>query len=205
MTDIAPLLEHWGYMAIFLIVVLGNVSVPVPEETALILGGYLAWRGELDFPVVLAVGIVSAVIGDNVGYWIGRAYGRGLLDRLRRLTRVPPERFDRMQRFVIRYGLLAVFLARFIAGLRFAAGPLAGALGLRVRSFVIGNVLGALLFVPVVVGAGYAMGLGFGHYVERGLRILGEAEYIVLGGVVLAVTVFVVMRIRQALRDTRAS
>src|SRR5215472_11392990 len=83
MTDIAPLLEHWGYFAIFLIVVLGNVSVPVPEETALIVGGYLAWRGELQFPVVLAVGIVSAVVGDNVGYWIGRAYGRGLLDRLR--------------------------------------------------------------------------------------------------------------------------
>jgi len=110
-----------------------------------------------------------------------------------------------MQRFVIRYGLLAVFLARFIAGLRFAAGPLAGALGVRVRSFVIGNVLGALFFVALAVGAGYAMGLGFGHYVEHGLRILGALKYIVLGGIVLLVTAVVILRIRRAFRGTGAS
>lgn len=205
MPDIAPLLGHWGYVAIFLIVVLGNVGAPVPEETTLILAGYLAWRGELKFPVVLAVAIVSAVVGDNVGYWIGRGYGGDVLERLRRLTRVSPERFNRMQWFVIRYGLLAVFVARFITGLRFAAGPLAGALGLRVRTFVIGNVLGALVFVPVAVGAGYAIGLGFGDYVERGRRILGEAEYILLGGAVLVVTVVALVRIRRAFRDTGVS
>ena len=205
MPDIGPLLGHSGYLAIFLIVVLGNVGVPVPEETTLVLAGYLAWRGELRFPLVLAVGIVSAVVGDNVGYWIGRGYGGGVLDRLRRLTRVSPERFMWMQRFVIRYGLLAVFLARFITGLRFAAGPLAGALGLRVRSFVVGNVLGALVFVPLVVGAGYAIGLGLGDYVERGRRILGEAAYILLGGAVLVVAVVALVRIRRAFRDTAAS
>jgi len=205
MPDIAPLLEHWGYLAIFLIVALGNVSVPVPEETVLILAGYLVWRGELQFPMVLAVGIVSAVIGDNVGYWIGRGYGKDILDRIRRLTHVSPERFNRMQRFVMRYGLLAVFLARFIAGLRFAAGPLAGALGVRVRSFVVGNVLGALVFVPLAVSAGYAMGLGFGRYVEHGRRIVGEAGYTLLGCIALVVSVFVAVRIRRAFRGTGSS
>ena len=72
MPDIGPLLGDWGYLAIFLIVVLGNVGLPVPEETTLILAGYLVWRGELRFPIVLAVGITSAVGGDSLGYWIGR-------------------------------------------------------------------------------------------------------------------------------------
>ena len=199
MPDIGPLLGHWGYLGIFLVVVLGNVGVPVPEETTLILAGYLVWRGELQLPMVLAVAIVSAVIGDNAGYWIGRRYGPRALDWLRQLSHTSPGRFEWMQEFVARYGLLGVFLARFITGLRFAAGPLAGALGLRVRSFVAGNVLGALVFVPLAVGAGYALGLGFGR------RILSEVEYVVLGGAVLIVGTVALLRIRRAFRATAIS
>src|SRR6266571_1739291 len=80
MLDVGGLIGHWGYLAILLIVVLGNVGLPVPEETALIAAGYLVWRGELRLPLVLAVGIVSAVAGDNVGYWLGRRYGQAAVE-----------------------------------------------------------------------------------------------------------------------------
>ena len=200
MPDVGPLLGHWGYLAIFLIVVLGNVGVPVPEETTLILAGYLAWRGELRLPVVLGVGILSAVAGDNVGYWIGRRYGGAVLDRLRRLTQVSPGRFERMRGFVIRRGSLAVFLARFVAGLRFLAGPLAGALGIRVRPFMLGNVLGAVVFVPLAVAAGYGVGVGFGSYVEGARRVLGEVEHLLLIGAVLVMGTMLLFRIRRVLR-----
>src|SRR6058998_386729 len=130
MTDLPQLIGHWGYVAIFVVVVLGNVGLPLPEETVLALAGYLVWRGELRLPLVLAVGIVSAVAGDNVGYWLGRRYGQGILERLRAAIGVTPERFESMRRFVARYGSLGVASARFIAGLRFVAGPLAGAMHL---------------------------------------------------------------------------
>src|SRR5574341_1666084 len=68
MLDPNELIGHWGYSAIFLAVVLGNVGMPVPEEAILALAGYLVWRGKLRLPLVLAVGIASAAAGDNLGY-----------------------------------------------------------------------------------------------------------------------------------------
>jgi membrane protein DedA with SNARE-associated domain len=205
MPDIGPLLGDWGYLAIFLVVVLGNVGLPVPEETTLILAGYLVWRGELRFPIVLGVGIISAVGGDNVGYWIGRRYGGGALDRFRTLIQVSPGRFERMRGFLIRYGPLAVFSARFLAGLRFLAGPLAGALGIRLRPFMIGNVLGAVVFVPLAVGAGYAVGVGLGAYVEHVRRLLGEVEHLLLIGAVMVIGVLLSLRVLRAFRAVPGS
>ena len=77
-----------------------------------------------------------------------------------------------------RHGPFGVFAARFIPGLRFMAGPLAGAAGLRPLAFLGANLLGALLYVPYAVGIGYAVGYGLGPYVERIERV----EYLVLIG-----------------------
>jgi len=76
MPDLRPLIEHWGYVAIFVFVILGNLGIPVPEESILVMAGYLVWQGELRLPLVLLVGIFSAISGDNLGYWIGRRYGQ---------------------------------------------------------------------------------------------------------------------------------
>src|SRR4029453_6556637 len=76
MPDLSALLEHWRYPAIFAAVILGNCAPPVPEETVLALGGFLAQRGELHLPTVIAVGVLAAIVGDNIGYWLGRRYGR---------------------------------------------------------------------------------------------------------------------------------
>jgi membrane protein DedA with SNARE-associated domain len=75
------LVAHWGYGAIFVAVLLGNVGVPIPEETILALSGYLAQRGDLRLPTVLVVAFVSAVLGDNLGYWLGRRCGRAAIER----------------------------------------------------------------------------------------------------------------------------
>ena len=72
MLDLGQLISHWGYLAIFLFVILGNLGLPAPEESILVLAGYLVWQGKLRLPLVLAVGILSAIAGDNLGYWIGR-------------------------------------------------------------------------------------------------------------------------------------
>ena len=79
--DATELLSHWGYGAIFLGVILGNFGLPVPEETILALGGYLAQRGELRLPLVIVISFVSAVTGDGFGYWLGRRYGRAAIER----------------------------------------------------------------------------------------------------------------------------
>src|SRR5262249_19309925 len=181
MTDLPQLIGHWGYVAIFVVVVLGNVGLPLPEETVLAVAGYLVWRGDLDLSAVVAVGIVSAVLGDNLGYWLGRRYGRAALPRYARWVLGHPERFGAMEAFVARRGSFAVFAARFIPGVRFMAGPLAGGLGMHFSPFLVANVTGALVYVPVAVGAGYAIGYGLGEYVERLHRLMGQVEILILG------------------------
>jgi membrane protein DedA with SNARE-associated domain len=196
--DITELVGHWGYLAVFVIVVVGNVGVPVPEETALLAAGYLVWRGDLRWSLVLLVGIVSAVAGDNVGYWLGRRYGPRVLERFRRLIGISPSRFLSMRTFIVRWGPLGVFVARFLPGLRFLAGPLAGAVGLHFAAFITANVLGALLYVPALVAAGYIVGYGAGAYLEWLLQALGPVEYIVLAVPVIVVASVLAWRAGRA-------
>src|SRR5438552_11241064 len=161
MPDVSQLITDWGYAGIFLVVILGNIGVPVPEETVLAAAGYLVWSGRLQLVPVLIVALVSAVAGDNFGYWLGRRYGRAAVERYGRWL-LKPARVVVAESFVSRYGALAVCVARFVGGFRFLAGPLAGAAGLPFRSFWCGNLLGAVLFVPSGVGIGYAIGYGLG-------------------------------------------
>lgn len=83
-----------------------------------------------------------------------------------------------MQTFINRYGPFAVFLARFTPGLRFMAGPLAGTVRMPVLKFVVSNTIGALLYVPLMVAAGYGVGYGFGQTIERAQRAVGEVEHL---------------------------
>ncbi len=184
------IVAHWGYGAIFALVVLGNIGVPVPESSVLWVAGYLVWKGRLQLPLVLLVGIVGAVVGDNLGYWIGRRYGQPTVERYGHWAHLTPPRLATMRRFVHRYGPFGVFIARFVTGLRFMAGPLAGSMGLPPVSFFVANVLGALCYVPIMVGAGYAVAYGFGHYVKRMQHGVSMIEYLLLlGGILLGLLV----------------
>jgi len=165
MSDLGQLIAYWGYPAIFVVVVLGNVGLPVPKETTLT--GYLVWQGYFRLSIVLAVGVISAVAGDNIGYWLGRRYGPAAVARVAQWAAVNAERMESMRRFMVRHGALAVILGRFFPGLRFMAGPLAGAAGLGFRSFFVANTLGAMVFVPYGVGLGYALGYGLAPYVAE--------------------------------------
>ncbi|HSB70276.1 MAG TPA: DedA family protein [Candidatus Methylomirabilis sp.] len=201
MPNLTELVTHWGYLAIFVVVVLGNLGLPVPEETILALSGYLVWRGQLRLWLVILVGVTSAIAGDNMGYWFGRRYGQSYLERYGHWILGGPGRLESMRRFMSRHGEGGVFAARFIAGLRFLAGPLAGATGLRPAHFIVANTLGAIVYVPFAVGAGYAVGYGFGPYIERFRRAVGEVEHVVL---ILAILGTIATLGRRALQAARA-
>lgn len=202
MPDLTPLIAHWGYSAIFLFVLLGNLGLPVPEEAILVLAGYLTWQRDLRLPLVLLVGILSAVAGDNLGYWIGRRYGQKGVERYGQRVLLTHARMEATRRFVTRYGPLGVFAARFIPGLRFMAGPLAGSAGLRPPVFMTANALGAALYVPAMVAAGYAVGYGLGDYVKQFERVAGRVEHVVL---IAAVLLTAALLVRRILRGRRVS
>ena len=191
MLDLPEILAQWGYLAIVIIVVLGNVGLPIPEETVLLWSGYLAWTGELSLPMVILAGLTGAIGGDNFGFRIGRRCGRSLLHRDHGFFGTAPAGLDRMERLVARYGVSAVFVARFVPGLRALAGPLAGVTNLPFARFFTANALGALIFVPIVVGLGYSSGPTVGAHVKRLRGSLRHGELLAVVGLLAAVIALV--------------
>ncbi|MBE9100594.1 DedA family protein [Vacuolonema iberomarrocanum] len=157
--DTAKELAHqYGYWTIFFGIMLENAGVPIPGETITLVGGFLAGEGELGYRGVLASAIAGAVLGDNVGYWLGVLGGWKLLVRIGTLFRVSEERLlDAKKRFS-ENAEKAVFLGRFVALLRIFAGPLAGIAGMPYPSFFLCNLAGAITWGSIMVTLSYFVG-----------------------------------------------
>src|SRR3954471_13025787 len=171
-----------------------SMGLPLPGETALIAAGILASRGNFDIVAVIALAAVAAIVGDNVGYLIGRKGGRALLLRHPRLRRYGERALARGEPFFARHGAKAVFLGRWFAGLRIAAAWLAGINRMRWASFLFWNATGG---IPRAVSVG-VLAYALGHSAERVLKTAGVVG---AGGVVLGgVAAFVWLRLRRRRR-----
>jgi membrane protein DedA with SNARE-associated domain len=190
MSGLDTFVGQWGYLAIIPAVVLGNAGVPIPEEAVLAVAGYLVWTGQLRLFPVLVVGILSAVAGDTLGYWAGRRYGPLVAERYRDRCGVPARGLERVRCLVARYGPLAVFAARFVPGLRAMAGPLAGASGVRFVPFVVANVQGAAIYVPLSVTFGY----GIAGLLGPLRRVVGDLALLILVGGLIGLAVWAAWR-----------
>lgn len=154
LASLAPLLDHYGYLAVGGLVFLEDFGVPVPGETVLIAAAVYAGAGRLSWPLVFLVGVLAAVLGDNVGYLIGRAGGRPLVLRFGRSVRFTEERLDHAEAFFRRHGGKIIVVARFIEGLRQANGIVAGVTRLHWLRFLFFNAIGAILWVGVWTSLG---------------------------------------------------
>jgi membrane protein DedA with SNARE-associated domain len=152
-------LAHWGYWAVGAALLLENAGLPMPGETILLLASFLAYsEHKLALPWIIVVGVCAATLGDNLGFAIGSYGGRPLLERYQRTLRIRPAVIARGEELFARYGAATIFVARFIAGLRIVAGPLAGVLRMPWRKFLVFNSLGAVLWVSVIASVGYLFG-----------------------------------------------
>ena len=152
---IAPVIRHYGYLAVGGLVMLEDFGVPVPGETALLAAAVFAGLGQLNIVAVGVVALAAAVVGDNIGFLIGHYGGRQLLVRYGRYIFLTPSRLDRAERFLDTRGGWVVSVARFVEGLRQLNGLLAGAMGMDWRRFLFFNVLGAAVWVAVWSTIGY--------------------------------------------------
>ena len=155
---IADWLATWGYLGIFVCVFIGNLGIPVPEESVMLVAGFCCAHDIMDLRYVYLVVIASAVVGDCCGFMIGRTGGQRVIARLAENFETIRHRYDRLQVFFDTHGSKAVFMARFIAGVRFLAGPMAGACGMPFLRFLGWNVMGAIIWCSLVVTIGYLVG-----------------------------------------------
>ena len=152
------LFERYGYVTVFFGVMLENAGLPVPGETILLAAGFFAASGHFELPVVMLVAAMGAIIGDNLGFAMGRRYGRGFLVRFGRYIFLTPRRMAYFDVFFKHYGDKTILVARFITGCRVFAALLAGASGMRWRVFLAYNAAGAILWSLVIATLGYLFG-----------------------------------------------
>jgi membrane protein DedA with SNARE-associated domain len=155
---LSDLIGQYGYLGIAFLVFVESFGIPLPGQTAIILGAAYAARGHLSIAGVAAVGFITAVTGDSLGYLIGRTGGHRLFLRYGRYVGITPERFDRVEKFMARHGPKVVVIARFVDGLRQVNGLVAGATEMPWRRFLLFNAIGAAAWVGVWASVGYLTG-----------------------------------------------
>ena len=180
-----------GYPLLFVLVGAESAGALVPGETSLILAGALAARGQLSLPLVIAVAAAAAIVGDNTGYLIGRRGLRRLLDRPGRPSARRQQLLARGEAFFARHGSAAVFLGRWLPGLRVVASWLAGANRMPWRRFLLWNALGGIAWASTVGGAAYLLG-------QTASGSLGAIGFV---GFAIAALVYLVRRIRERAGD----
>jgi membrane protein DedA with SNARE-associated domain len=166
-------LHHWGYGVIFGAMLLENAGVPLPGETVTLLGGYAAGSGQLQALGVMAAAASGAMLGDNIGYWVGRRAGWPFLVRVGALLRQSPEQMERLRESFLRHAGKSVLLGRFVAVLRVIAGPMAGAVGMPYRRFLLCNATGACLWAVTMVSLAW---LG-GRWIPFEKMVKGVVEF----------------------------
>lgn len=178
----------YGYPILFLGVFLEDVGLPVPGETAVLVAGFVASAAggaHLSLGWVIAVTFVAAILGDNLGYWLGQHFARPRLQQSQGFLFLTPERFRWIEGYFAKHGTSTVFFSRFITGVRVICAMAAGAAGMSWERFVLANAGGALAWATVISLAGYFFGASWKilhHW-------LGWGAWMILGAIALVIIV----------------
>ncbi len=173
---VSAYLDRFTYAGLLVVLVLCGLGLPLPEDLALLAGGFMVYRGVTNFTTTLLVALIGVVTGDNSLFFIGRHLGTGLLRYFGLGRPDAARRIKRMQAFMRRHGMMTIFYARFLAGLRALIYLSAGSLGVAPLRFFLYDLLGALISVPIVVSLGYF----FGSELEVVIHYIGGFERVLL-------------------------
>ncbi len=180
---LAGWLSLYGYPILFAAVLAETAGLPVPGETAVLLAGLLASRpgSPLSLVWVMVVAAVAAVLGDNLGFWLGRRWARRRLQQGKRFLFLTPRTLLVVEGYFEHYGTLTIFFARFIAGLRVVAALAAGTSRMAWPRFLLANAGGAVAWAVSMSLLGYYCGQSW-HALHKWL---GRGGLILLGCAVL--------------------
>jgi membrane protein DedA with SNARE-associated domain len=182
------------------IIGLESMGIPSPGETALILGAVLASQGKLNIALVIVIASASAIVGDNIGYFLGRKIGREVLTAPGPFHNRRAMLITIGDRFFQRHGSKAVFLGRWVAIVRIAAAWLAGINHMKFTHFFFWNALGGITWATTFGLVGYFGGHAAAHVIER----FGVFAAIALGVVLVVGLVYLRVRERKEIRRASA-
>lgn len=165
---LGSLFAHAAFFAVIFIETGLLIGFFLPGDTFLFSMGFLASQGFLSYPLLLTLGIVAAITGDAVGYYLGWRYGRGVFSNDRKRRWLNQGHLEKAEVFYARHGVKTIVLARFVPVVRTFAPVLAGVSRMDYRLFATYNILGGIFWVVSVVTAGYFLGYAvpnIDHYI----------------------------------------
>jgi membrane protein DedA with SNARE-associated domain len=175
--------RDYGLIIVFLTIGLETSGLPLPGETALVAAAVLASQGHFSIYSVIVVAAAAAIIGDNVGYWLGRKLGRGFLQRYVVVRRFSARVLPPAERFFDRHGGKSIFLARWFSGFRIAGAWIAGFAHMSWWRFFVWNALGGIAWAVTVSLIAYYAGHAAADAIGR---------YGLIGGAAIAGVIIVV-------------
>jgi membrane protein DedA with SNARE-associated domain len=193
---VAPILDRWGYLAVAGVIGVESFGVPAPGQTIMVAAAIYAGAGRLNVVAVAAIAFVAAVLGDNIGYWIGVRGGRRIVHRFGKYVLITPERLERAEKFFARRGNRIVVVARFIDGLRQLNGVIAGITAMPWRTFLTYNAIGAALWVGWWTTISYVLGTHLVEIIEQVHRY----KWWAMAVVAVAVAAYIILHVRHIQR-----
>ena len=184
------ILDHFPYLGMFLLLVLGDIGLPFPEDATLILSGFLISQGVTHIAPAVAV-IYPTLLGtDFFLYLIGRKYGRKVVEHRRFRRIISAEKLARFETRFRKWGMWAVFVGRHLVGLRAQVFLAAGALKLSPVRFLLADGLSAIFSMGIMMGLGYWGGSSLGVIKKDA----GKVQYAVMAAFVLGFTIWILVR-----------
>jgi membrane protein DedA with SNARE-associated domain len=174
------LVRDYGLFILFVLIAMESAGIPLPGETALAAAGVLASHGDMSIVAVITVAALAAIIGDNVGYWVGRLGGRKLLQKSSLVDRHASRVLPWSERFFQRHGGKTIFLARFVAVLRVTAAWIAGISKMHWWQFFLWNAAGGIVWAVAVGLVAYYVGEAAAAAIGRWGLIAGAAIFVLL-------------------------
>jgi membrane protein DedA with SNARE-associated domain len=181
-------LAVFGYPAVTFFIMIESMGVPFPGETMLLFASfYSAIDSRLQIPIVIVCAALGAILGDNIGYSIGRKGGRPFVERFGRYFFVKPEHLDRAEQFFAKHGGKTVFFGRFTTLLRLWSAFLAGVNHMHWRTFLLYNAAGGILWAIIYGTLGYVAGRFFHDNFGQVEHIARLSSWVAAGIIVVVV------------------
>lgn len=147
-----------GYPGIFLLMAMESSIIPVPSELVMPPAGYLAFQGQMNMGLVILCGTLGSLVGAYVNYYVSHYLGRPLIIKYGRYVLIPPEKFERVERFFLQHGEISTFIGRLLPVVRHLISIPAGLSGMNHLKFSIYTLLGASIWCSILTGIGYVIG-----------------------------------------------
>ena len=197
MPDLSGLIEHFPYLGLFMLLILGGIGLPFPEDTTLILGGFLISTHVIKPVPALLVIYTGLLIADLFLYFVGKKYGRMIVNHKRFRKIISPERLSSLESRFNRSGVFVILVGRHLVGLRAQIFLAAGVMRMSVVKFLMADAVSAIFTIAIMAGAGY---LG-GNSLEIIKRDITRYEHIGILALIISLIIYLIFRYLKSMSN----